>query len=172
MPDETIVNIPPEMQHKSELFDALYHDPKMRPKLLGLVKEYAPNLRIPELDTTNEVMTALKPHLEDIGKARTELQQERAEMRAERQREKLMDKLNLTEEDLPAIEKVMKDGGVQSFETAAELHQHRQRAAAPRGVVPSPFTIGSDAATTKAYLKDPVGTARQRAYEILAEQRR
>ena len=50
--DEPVVNIPPDMQYKSQLVDALYQDPKMRPKLLQLVKDYAPNLRIPELDTT------------------------------------------------------------------------------------------------------------------------
>jgi hypothetical protein len=172
MADETIVNIPPEMQYKSQLIDALYGDPKMRPKLLQLVKDYAPNLRIPELDTTKEVLDALKPHLEEIGKFKTEAAKERAEIRAERDREKLMTKLSLTEEDMPAIDKLMKEGGVQHLETAAELHQHRQRAAAPRGIMPTPFTIGSDAATTKEYLRDPVGTARKRAYEQLAEMRR
>jgi hypothetical protein len=172
MADETIVNIPPEMQYKSQLIDALYGDPKMRPKLLQLVKDYAPNLRIPELDTTKEVLDALKPHLEEIGKFKTEAAKERAEIRAERDREKLMTKLSLTEEDMPAIDKLMKEGGVQHLETAAELHQHRQRAAAPRGIMPTPFTIGSDAATTKEYLRDPVGTARKRANEQLAEMRR
>jgi len=170
--DGTIVNIPPDLQYKAQLVDALYQDPKMRPKLLQLVKDYAPNLRIPELDTTKEVLDALKPHLEEIGKFKTEAAKERAEIKAERQREKLVAKLGLSEEDLPAIDKLMADGGVQNFETAAELHQHRQRAAVPRGVVPSPFTLGSDAATTKDYLRDPVGTARKRAYEALAEIRR
>ncbi len=170
--DEPVVNIPPELQYKAQLIDALYQDPKMRPKLLGLVKEYAPNLRIPELDTTQEVLGALKPHLEEIGKFRTEAAKERAEIKAERQREKLMTRLNLSEEDMTAVDKLMSEGGVQNLETAAELHQHRQRAATPRGVMPTPFTIGSDAASTKDYLRDPVGTARKRAYEQLAEMRR
>lgn len=169
---ETVVNIPPDFQYKAQLVDALYADPKMRPKLLQLVKDYAPNLRIPELDTTREVLDALKPHLEEIGKFKTEAAKERAEIKAERDREKVMAKLSLTEDDMPAIDKLMKEGGVQNLETAAELHQHRQKAASPRGVVPSPFTIGSDAATTKDYLRDPVGTARKRAYEALAELRR
>lgn len=169
---ETIVNIPPDLQYKAQLIDALYQDPKMRPKLLGLVKEYAPTVRIPEIDTTKEVLDALKPHLEELGKAKTEMATERAAMKAEREREKLVAKLGLSEEDLPAIDKLMKEGGVQHFDTAAELHQHRQKAAAPRGVMPTPFTIGSDAATTKDYLRDPVGTARKRAYEALAELRR
>ena len=170
--DGTVVNIPPEMQYKSQLIDALYGDPKMRPKLLQLVKDYAPNLRIPEIDTANEVLAGIRPHLEEIGAAKRELASERAAIKAERDREKLMAKLNLTDDDMPAIDKLMKEGGVQHLETAAELHQHRQRAAAPRGVMPTPFTIGDNAAVTKDYLKDPVGTARKRAYEQLAEMRR
>jgi hypothetical protein len=172
MAEETQVNIPPEMTYKSQLVDALYADPKMRPKLLQLVKDYAPNLRIPELDTTQEVLGALKPHLEEIGKFRTEAAKERAEIKAERQREKLMAKHGLSDEDMTAVDKLVSEGGVQNLETAVELHQHRQRAATPRGVMPTPFTIGNDAASTKDYLKDPVGTARRRAYEQLAEMRR
>lgn len=169
---ETVVNIPPDLQYKAQLMDVLYQDPKMRPKLLALVKEYAPNVRIPELDTQHEVVEALKPHLKEIGDHKRELAAERAQIKAERDREKLAAKAGLTDEDWPEIDKLMKDGGVQNLETAAELHQHRKRAAAPRGVMPSPFTLGNDAAITKDYLRDPVGTARKRAYEAVAELRR
>lgn len=173
MPEpETIVNVPPDLQYKAQLMDVLYQDPKMRPKLLALVKEYAPNVRIPELDTQNEVLTALTPHLKEIGEHKRELARERAEFREERAREKLAAKSGLTDEDWPEIDKLMKDGGVQNLETAAELQQHRKRAAAPRGVMPSPFTLGTDTAVTKDYLRDPVGTARKRAYEAVADLRR
>lgn len=168
MADEPIVNVPPELQYKAQLMDVLYQDPKMRPKLLALVKEYAPNIRIPELDTQAEVMTALTPHLKEMGEDRKALRQELADLRSERQREKL----GITEEDRPEIDKLMKDGGVSNLETAVELHRHRKEAARPRGVAPSPFTLPGDASVTKEYLKDPVGTARKRAYEAVAELRR
>lgn len=173
MADEPIVNaVPPELQYKAQLMDVLYQDPKMRPKLLALVKEYAPNLRIPEIDTSNEVMTALTPHLKEIGEHKRALAEERAAIKAERQREKLSAKDGITDEDWPEIDKLMKDGGVSNLETAAELHRHRKEAARPRGVAPSPFTLPGDASVTKEYLKDPVGTARKRAYEVVAELRR
>ena len=117
------VNIPDSIKYPAQLVEALHADPKLRPKLLALVKEYAPNLRIPEIDTPNEVIETLKPHLEEIGKSKKAMADELAAIRAERAREKQIAKLGLGEDELPEIDKLMKDGVVSNFETAAELHR-------------------------------------------------
>jgi hypothetical protein len=158
MGDETIVNIPDDIAYPAKLMKTLYDDPKTRPGLLKLVKQYAPNVRIPEVDTPNEVAGALKPLIDQINTDRQERQAEKLERQAEKDREKVMKRadLGLSSEDLPEVEKTMKEGQIASLETAAELYSHRKRAAAPRGgYVGNTFDIGGGKEYLSTLMKTP-----------------
>src|SRR5882724_4996637 len=175
MNDELNVNVPPEIQYKSQLMEALYNDPKTRPEFLKLVKQYAPNVRIPEIDTAESVVAAVKPFTEEIGKIRGELRQEKADREQERERHRVLGRadLGLTAADVPEVEKAMKERGIQSFETAAEFHALSQRAAAPRSAPTSFFTLGNpqDGMDLKKLFADPIHYTRERAHKVWDETR-
>ncbi len=128
MADDLIVNLPPDMQYKAQL-----------------IKEYAPNVRIPEIDTATSVVEAVKPYTQEIGKMRDELRQERADRESERERHRVLGRqdLGLTNDDVAEIDKTMKERGIGNFETAAEFHALSKRAAAPRSAPTSFFTLGN-----------------------------
>lgn len=173
MNDELQVNIPPEIGYKAQLMEALYNDPKTRPEFLKLVKQYAPNVRIPEIDTAASVVDAVKPHMAEVGKLRDELRAEKADRDRERETHRVLGRqdLGLTGDDLTEIDKVMKDRGIQNFETAAEFHALSKRAAAPRSAPTSFFTLGNpaDGLDMKRLFADPIHYTRERSHKIWDE---
>ena len=169
MADDLQVNIPPDVEYKSKLVDVLYADPKMRPKLLQLVKEYAPNVRIPEIDSSTEVLTALQPHLDAMKADRDERQADRAERQADRAREALLARGDVSAAELPDIEKVMQERGISRLDTAADFYTQVVRPAArPRGAAPSPFTMPGGA-DMKGLLDHPKRWAQEMAYKTWDE---
>ena len=175
MADDLIVNAPPDLQYKAQLMEALYNDPKTRPQFLQLVKQYAPNVRIPEIDTAGAVVEAVKPYTQEIGKMREEMRQERADREAERERHRVLGRqdLGLSSDDVTEIDKVMKERGISNFETAAEFHALGKRAAAPRSAPTSFFTLGNpqDGLDMKKLFADPIHYTRERAHKVWDETR-
>ena len=175
MADDLIVNAPPDLQYKAQLMEALYNDPKTRPQFLQLVKQYAPNVRIPEIDTATQVVEAVKPYTQEIGKMREELRQERADREAERERHRVLGRqdLGLTSEDVAEIDKTMKERGIANFETAAEFHALSKRAAQPRSAPTSFFTLGNpqDGLDMKKLFENPIHYTRERAHKVWDEAR-
>lgn len=174
--DDLQVSAPPvteEMVYQSRLFKELYDNPKTRGGLLKLVKDYAPNVRIPEIDTAQQVVEAVKPHVAEVTKLRDELRAEKAERDADRERHRVLGRadLGLSEADLPEIDKLVKERGIQSFETAAEFHAMSRRAAAPRSAPTSFFTLGQpdDKIDMKRLFSDPIHYTRERAHKIWDE---
>lgn len=172
MSDELDPNIPAELQYQSRLMQELMKNPKTRGGLLQLVKTHAPDVRIPELDTVNEVVSVVRPEIEALRKEREEARKEREAERAERERAKVLARhdLGLTDEDLPAITELMEKRGISNFETAAEFRANAKRAATPRTVVPSPFTMPTeDSGYIKKLLKGDKKAHLEKAYEVAEE---
>src|SRR6266853_5141514 len=150
------VPVPPE----ALLMRALHDDPKFRPKLQRLVKEFNPNVRIPELDMQAEVVTALEPHLKTIADARNELAAERADRATEREWASAERAGHIRPEDRPEVEKLMQERGITNRATAAEFYAQSPAAAAPRSVMPSPFTLPA-APDMKELIANPTQWARK-----------
>ena len=163
---------PTEAAYMARTMKTLHEDPKTRGQLLGLVKQKFPNVRIPDIDVPNEVLTALQEALKEIRSERDALRKERAQEHDARERTRILARheLGLSDEDLPAIAELMEKRGISSFETAAEFRSHSKKAAAPRSVAPQPFTMPpDDTKYVQRLLKGDKRAHIDKAYQVLDE---
>jgi len=154
-----------EILAKSQLVDVLYKDPKMRPKLLALVKEFAPDTRIPELDTATAVEERVKPMLAEVGTLRDDLAKERAERAREREHARAV-AAGVPEAELADVEKMMTDKKIGDWDTAVTHYSLTKRAAEPRSA-PTPLQMPD----MKGLWKNPKLWARNEAYKVIGEMR-
>lgn len=130
-----------EIAQLAELAQSLGTNPKTRLGFLQLTKNANPDISIPEIDIPNSMYPAFQKSMERLGK----LEQENADMKMEKsvlsKRSALLanDKLNVTQKDIPAIEKLMVEKGIPDHNTAAEFYQMQQKAATP---TPAQTTTG------------------------------
>lgn len=120
------------------LMDSLANDPKTRAHLLGLVKLKNPEANIPEID----VPVALAGHMDAKMKALEEKVEAATAARAERDandevervisraRRKLQ-RAGHSAENIAAIEKLMQDEGIASYDAAEALWERRNPPAQP-----------------------------------------
>ena len=150
---------------KAKLLDEMYDNEKLRPKLLGIIKEHNPSARIPEIDAVGQVMTALTPHLEEIGKAKQEIAAERENLKAERAREKAQKDLNLTDDQFKEVVEHAKTNQIGDLKVATEHWEMVKAAAEPR---PGPDT-SIHLPNFKGLGENPVQWARDEARRTLHE---
>src|SRR5262245_27178843 len=149
--------VPSEVLFQAQAFQELYKNHKLRPRLLQLLKEYNPDMRIPELDMDQRAEQAEKrvAALESM----IALDKENADIVASGL---------ATEADFPEIEKIMKDKQIGSRRTAAEHFNMTSRVARPRS---SPINL-VELPNLKEWLANPTRKARDEAYKVIAELRR
>ena len=111
-------------------------NPKTRGQFLGLMKQADPTLSIPELDIPANIGGALKPHLDRLAKMENELAERGIRDTINARRAALTGK-GISEKDIPEIEKIMVEKGIQSHDTAAEFFLAQRNSAPP---TPSSFS--------------------------------
>jgi hypothetical protein len=120
-----------EIQALAELASSLASDPKTRMGFLQLTKAVNPTTSIPEID----IPASLRKQFEEPLKKLDALEKRQAEQDMERKieaaRRKLMRDKNVTEDEMPAIEKLMVEKGIANHETAIDHLRMSQRAAEP-----------------------------------------
>lgn len=119
------------------LAKGLSENPKTRGSFLNLMKAADPNLSIPEVDIPANIGAAVKPHLERIAKLEKEGLEREVRDRITARRAALVRDKGVSEDDIPAIEKLMVEKGIQNHETAAEFFLQQKQAAQP---TPSTFS--------------------------------
>lgn len=108
-------------------------NPKTRKRYFELVKEVAPGTPIPEIDAPKEFETAV---VEPLRKENLALKQRLDRMELNSQVAAVWDGVKrehkLTDEELPAVRKIMEDKLIASPATAAEFYKQGQRLGTPR----------------------------------------
>ena len=157
--------VDPQQAHKAQLVDVLAANPKTRNKLLALVKEHNPDVRIPEVDMPQEIRDqAVKPLEDKIQALEAELTKDRVERRTAKDRATAMD-MGLREDELPEVDKVMTERGIGDYKTAAEFYSKVVKpVAAPRSAPPT-----LDMPNMKGLFSNTNQWARNEAYKVLAE---
>jgi hypothetical protein len=129
MSEPTGAELAPDVARKlidtGRLFHALAADPKHRKKVLGLIKEAAPETVIPELeieaDMERRVSEAVKPHADSTAEMRAELN----DLRQQLARKDMATKLGLDDAELVEVETFAKDNAIGNVEKAKEFYEMR-----------------------------------------------
>ena len=119
------------------LAKGLSDNPKTRGSFLNLMKAADPNLSIPEVDIPARINAGVQPHLDRLQKLENNANERAIRDTIRERRAEIVKTKGVKEEDIPAIEKLMVDKGIQSHETAAEFFIAQQKSAAP---TPSSFS--------------------------------
>lgn len=159
---------------KAKLMDAMYDNPKLRGQFLRLIKEQEPNARIPEIEAETTVLAAIKPHMEEIGKAKLEIETERANIKAERAAEKAKKELALSDEEFEEVKKHAAEKQIGDLVAAAEHWQMTKEVAEPRSMPDTTIQLPN----IKGLWENPMQFARDEArkvqheFKIAAQRRR
>ena len=154
------------------LAQRLAENPETRKEFLRMTKKVNPDLPIPELEIeqyTNEAVSRANQRVEQL---EAKLREKDAMDALEKRRQSLIKKnLVTSEEDIPAIEKIMLERGISNHETAAEYHAWMKQAAEPTpGTTFNPSPVkGFD---LNKYWKNPSVAARDEAVRALNDLRK
>jgi hypothetical protein len=118
----------------------LGNNPKTRKKLLGLVKEMAPDTPIPEIDEVNAVNAEIAKRDEAIAKLQGEFNDYRLGNDMAARKKNVSERYGLSAEEMQKIEERMgKKELPTDYEWAARLHKQESEVAAPTNYGSSGF---------------------------------
>ena len=149
---------------------------KTRKGFLGLVKEVSPDTPVPELDTDAAVQAAVKGERE----AREKFEQEqRDRWFAEdlgKQKRTVMEKYQLSEEDIGKMEKMMTEKTLPAdYNWAAQLFKQQSETAAPTNYGTSgygPADVKDYMGSMEGLVEDPDNWALKSAHSMIDDMRR
>jgi hypothetical protein len=145
---------------KSGILDELYSNPKTKAQFLGLLKETRPSLSIPEIDGPAAIQQHLQPQLEQIEKARQEVNAQAARLN-------IREKYGMSDEEISEVAQTMQRDKVGSFDTAVELTKYRS--VTPRnGQNSGPVSLPD----SKELFANPQQWARNEAHKVINELQR
>jgi hypothetical protein len=110
--------------------DAMYANPATREIALRATKTVNPRANIPEIDLKDATAAELKPRDEKIESLENQLRERDARDNIERARASLRE-AGHTKDDVSAIEKLMTEKQIPSYETAAEYYKGQKQLATP-----------------------------------------
>ena len=153
------------------LAQTLAENPNTRKDFLRMTKKVKPDLPIPELDIEDYTIKAMNKSEARVQQLEAKLRERDAIEELNKRRQNLIKKGKVSsEDDIPEVEKIMLERGINNHETAAEYHAWMKQAAVPTssGYNPSAvkqFDLGS-------YWKNPAAAARNEAAKALNDLRR
>lgn len=159
----------PEQQQKllatGTLFHALAADPRYRKKVLGLIKEAAPDTMIPELDVEGSLLKSvdekIKPQTEEFKKLGERIDA----LTTAISRDKFRDEQMLSDDELKEVEEMAKKEQIGNAKSAVELWRLRQNVGQPRGTRKTP-----PGAAEFLEKLGKVNPKNQRALRVIAEE--
>lgn len=108
--------------------------PAMRRKVLGVIKDAAPEYPIPELDLEADMERRVTEKVKPFEDSTAALTAEVRALKTELARKDMKGKLGLDEDELVEVETLAKEKGISNVETATEFYQMRaQVLGTPRG---------------------------------------
>lgn len=119
------------------LAKGLSENPRTRQNFLGLMKAADPNLSIPEIDIPSRIGAATKPYIDKLDAMEKKEAEREMRERIKERRQALVKNKGIAESEIPEIEKLMVEKGIQNHNTAAEYYLSQKQSAAP---TPSTFS--------------------------------
>lgn len=158
-----------QIDPRAALIESLHNHADTRGPLLELIKRAHPQAPIPEIDAREALRKETAPLLKEINDARAALKKEQDAAWLAEQRKRVAARVG--EENIPAVEKLMQESAVGTYEAGMELYEARQRTAAPSATMfASPLSVpglhGAGGDEYKGILTDPQW-ATKKAYETL-----
>ena len=167
-----------------QLLDKFANNPKLRPKLLGLIKELNPDAPIPEIDSTTPIRAELDAFRNEIGNSVGEL---KALLETDNRKRQIEDtilserrklrKAGWDDDGIAKVENLMESRGLVDYEAAAALveKQMPKPAAMESGdILDHGWNISTpDENDTdhKLLLNNPLAFQKQEIRKFLAEKR-
>lgn len=170
----------PEDQREAgrKLAEFLYADPEAGPIMRDLIAKKFPKTKqqMPDVlarEERTQILTAVRSELDKDRQEREKDRRER-ELEARRLEIKSDPALNIADDEIPAIEKLMQDELIGTHRAAARLYRAQQQIAAPRDSIESlnlqvPGRLGAGGDEFKGILDDPHGWAKSRTHEMIAD---
>lgn len=153
MPKPSLEGLTPEqIEEMASLYHGLVTNPETREPTLRSTKKLNPRMSIPELDVRTSVEAALKSRDEKIAEMEARELVREVEGRATRNRQSLRDK-GYSTEDVAAIEKLMVDRQIPSYDTAAEFFAQQRQLAEP---TPDSGRLDRERALSYSLPQDPL----------------
>lgn len=160
--------VDPNVVQLGQLMAVLAQDPKHRPKVLGLIREGAPDLPIPELDVARATEAQVEAVAAPLRQENKTLNERLSALEQSTQRRNWMDEHGVDDEELKGVTAFAKEKGIQNPVTALEYFRQAELGK-PRG------TFSSEQLTDesrKELYKNPKAWYEKRANQILSESRR
>lgn len=152
----SLENLPIEqVENMAATYNALLANPETRDLVLGATKKVFPNVSIPEYDLRKRQDDELKSRDDRINELMAKQLQAEAEQRVRDERDLLRGK-GYSAEAIAAIEKVMMEKKIQTYEVAAEFYDAQNRIAEP-----TPGTTLSDRPTSFSLPPNPLEAVKQ-----------
>lgn len=146
--------------YKAQLVDSLYQNPATRGRLLEVIKDAYPTIRIPEIEARAEVAAAVAPMAQTIQQLQTELST-RDMREAHNQVRRRHD---FSESEWQEVQDLAVKRQIGDMGAAAELYLAQQQTASPR-FAPTPIRQPDQ----KQLWQNPARWAREEAYNVLNE---
>lgn len=126
------------LEAKNALYEPLMRDPSTRQEMLRLLRVKNPTMPIPELDVRAELDKKLDEERAKREALEQRLMSERIDRDISDQRTRVKSQYGLTDEDLAAVEKMMVDDKIGTWDGAAKVFKASRSQA-----VPTPSTISA-----------------------------
>lgn len=123
---------------KLALFEALGKNPETRETLQRAIKKLKPDLVIPEIDSHDKIRAEMEPRDKKIEELEGKILERDIRDRLERQKAEVKAKYRLTDADFDAVEKIMVDEKVSSYDIAARLYRASSTPSTP---TPASYSI-------------------------------
>lgn len=141
---------PEQIAQMASTYQAILNDPATREIGLRVTKKVNPKLSIPEIDLKDATHGALKERDSKIEALENQMRERDARDRIERERQALRSD-GLTQDDVDAIEKIMMDEHIPSYQTAAKYYKAQRQVS-----VPTPETYRGSGAGSYSLPEDPM----------------
>lgn len=119
-----------ELKQMGRLYGTLSKNPKTRETTLRMTKHIAPDVSIPEIDVLDRVAGGIKPIADKLTKMEERLLASDTKNSILEKRQGLYDK-GYSKDDVSAMEKIMTEKHIPSYETAAEFYDAQRKSATP-----------------------------------------
>jgi len=165
---------PEDVQALAELAEALATNPNTRHGFLGLTKKINPGANIPEIDIPASLQASMAPQLDRLKQLEEAQAKRDMEDRVREARAAALKVKGVSDDDMPAIEKLMLEKRIPDHATAAEFLAATRRSAEPTPHMTRP-RMPADVIPKLPDLKEFGGNlqdyARQQAYAAIDELR-
>ena len=137
-----------EIAEMAATYQAGLNNPETRELMLRVTKKLKPNVSIPEIDLRDAARGEFKKVDDRQAALEQQIRERDARDRVRDERDRLREQ-GFSKDEVAAVEKIMMDEHIPSYETAAKYYKAQQTVAEPR-----PHVGG--AATTYSMPKDPL----------------